>query len=139
MSDQIVFQALNHHAATLGIPPHIATDIPGRYCGYFENEHREQFVFVYDRSTMGSLWLGDIGWETPITVIDGDAPTLILSNAERLWLAACWLAATELRTHNGRVSVPPVTRIPFPPLNLRRFAFRHRHKSLAMPHCTNWE
>lgn len=93
---QIVFEAVNHHPSELGVPPYARTDVKGRYCGYFENENKEQFVFMYEyEARRGSLWAGDNGWETPVEVIDGDVSGLALSKAERLWLTACWLAATE--------------------------------------------
>lgn len=38
--------------------------------------------------------MGDYGWEKPVDVVDGDAPELILSAEERMWLQACWNAAT---------------------------------------------
>jgi hypothetical protein len=71
------------------------TSTPGRYFGYFENEHKEQFIFEYDhQSKTATLWVGDYSWEKPVKVVNGDAPELILSDIERLWLRACWKAAT---------------------------------------------
>jgi hypothetical protein len=95
-TQQVIFEAVNHHPPSASIPPHFITNVPGRYYGYFENEHKEQFLFVYDRETKsGALWLGDNNWETPTKVIKGDVPELTLSRTERMWLLACWLAATE--------------------------------------------
>ncbi|MBX3083961.1 MAG: hypothetical protein KF716_20160 [Anaerolineae bacterium] len=99
ISKQTIFVAVNNHSTATGIPPHINTAISGQYYGYFQNEHGEQFIFVYEReSKKGSLWCGDYDWERPVAVIDGDAPELILGKAERLWLASCWMAATEFET-----------------------------------------
>jgi len=96
--DAPLFQVRNHHAADCGPPPHIDDSRPGEYRGYFENEHGEQAVFVYDRdSNQAVLYLGDAGWETSHPVIDGAVPDLVLSEVERLWVRACWQAATANR------------------------------------------
>lgn len=90
-----LFSVGKHHAAGSGQPPHVVGDTAGRYRGYFENEHGEQAVFVYDyQAQKGTLRLGDAGWERAFPVSDGRAPDLILNEAEALWLRACWLAAT---------------------------------------------
>lgn len=94
---QLIFEAFNRHGISEGLPPHINTDVQGSYYGYYENEYGEQFIFVYDRTAKrGSLWLGDNGWETPAIVVDGGAPSLILSKSESMWLYSCWLAATAV-------------------------------------------
>jgi hypothetical protein len=91
----LLFTVRNKHVAGSGIPLYVNGSEPGRYYGYFENEYGEQAVFVYNRQTRnGTLWMGDLGWENPQTVIDGDVPTVILNQLERLWLQACWQAAT---------------------------------------------
>jgi hypothetical protein len=96
MGDQEpIFQVGNKHAANCGEPPHVDGNEKGRYYGYFENEHGEQAVFVYDRQTQaGTLWMGDVGWERPIPVNDGVARDIVLNDLEALWLRACWSAAT---------------------------------------------
>ena len=38
--------------------------------------------------------VGDAGWAAPYTVVDGAVPDLVLSETERLWVRACWQAAT---------------------------------------------
>lgn len=92
---QLIFEAFNRHGITEGLPPHINTDVPGNYYGYYENEYGEQFIFVFDRATeRGTLWLGDNGWETPEAVIDGHVPTIVLTKPELMWLLSCWLSAT---------------------------------------------
>ena len=89
-SDAPLFQVRNHHSATSGPPPHIDDLRPSHYLGYFENEHGEQAVFVYDRdSNQAVLYLGDAGWETSHTVVDGAVPAPVLSVVERLWVRAC--------------------------------------------------
>jgi hypothetical protein len=97
-SDAPLFQVRNHHAATSGPPPHIDDLRPNQYLGYFENQYGEQALFVYDRdSSQAILYLGDAGWDMPHTVVDGAVPDLVLSEIERLWLRACWQAATANR------------------------------------------
>ena len=94
--DASLFQVRNHHSASCGTPPHIDDRSPSRYLGYFENQYGEQAVFVYDRnSDSASVYLGDAGWQTPHAVIDGAVPDLVLFETERLWVRACWQAATN--------------------------------------------
>lgn len=70
----------------------------GHYHEYFENEYGEQAVFVYNYQVeTGTLWIGDVGWEEPKLVIDGQVPDLILGEKERTWLRACWNAASAER------------------------------------------
>jgi hypothetical protein len=97
-SDAPLFQVRNHHSAESGPPPHIDDRSPNQYLGYFENQHGEQAVFVYDRdSHQAVLHLGDAGWETSHTVIDGAMPGRVLSEVEQLWVRVCWQAATANR------------------------------------------
>ena len=85
----------NHHSADCGVPPCIDDRSPSQYLGYFENQHGEQAVFVYDRdSRQAMVYVGDAGWQMPHTVVEGSIPDLILSEIEQLWVRACWQAAT---------------------------------------------
>lgn len=91
----IIFTVRNNHAPSCGTPPAVDTSTQGKYCGYFENEHREQFIFEYDYDTKkATLWGGDIGWERPVSVTDPQKPNVVLGKAEWLWLQSCWMAAT---------------------------------------------
>ena len=91
-----LFTVGNKHAATRGTSLQINGDVEGRYYGYFENEYREQAVFVYEYQTgIGTLWMGDAGWEEAINIVDGKASEIVLSESESLWLEACWKAATR--------------------------------------------
>jgi hypothetical protein len=93
-----LFQVRNHHSVSCGSPPHIDDLRPSDYLGYFENQYGEQAVFVYDHdSGRAVLYLGDAGWETAHTVVDGVVPNLILSETERLWVRACRQAAAANR------------------------------------------
>jgi hypothetical protein len=92
--DTPLFCVRNHHSSDCGTPPGIDDSSPSQYLGYFENQHGEQAVFVYDRdSRQAMLYLGDAGWEKPHQVLEGAVPDLILSETERLWVRACWQAA----------------------------------------------
>ncbi|SRR5258708_39464356 len=90
-----IFVVPNNHSAECGIPPQIEANQLAQYYGYFENEHKEQFIFVYERhKKQGKLWVGDNGWEHPVSITDLEHPNVTLSKSERLWLQACWMAAT---------------------------------------------
>ncbi len=97
-ADTPLFCVRNHHSADCGVPPCIADLSPSQYLGYFENQHGEQVVFVYDRdSSRAMVYVGDAGWDAPHAVVDGAVPDLVLSETERLWVHACWQAATANR------------------------------------------
>ena len=52
-------------------------------------------MFVYDQADQtGELRGGDLGWDTVIPVWDGRA-SIVLGEAEAMWLRACWAAATD--------------------------------------------
>ncbi len=91
-----LFHVRNKHSAACGEPPSIDGNTPNRYHAYFENAQGEQLIFVYDRETnSGTLYHGDLGWDKPRSVADGTCPSVVLDEAESLWLRACWMAATE--------------------------------------------
>jgi len=93
-----LFSIHNHHSADCGTPPRIDDHSPSRYLGYFENQQGEQAVFVYDRdSSRAMVYVGDAGWAAPYAVVDGAVPDLVLAETERLWVRACWQAATANR------------------------------------------
>lgn len=91
----IIFQAVNHHGISCGEPPYLTSSDAKQYAGYFQNEYGEQALFTYDRQTkQATLWVGDNGWDHPITITDPLKPDVMLNQAELLWLQACWRAAT---------------------------------------------
>jgi hypothetical protein len=96
-ADVPLFQVDNHHSAASGIPPHITDLASHQYLGYFENEYGEQALFVYDRdASTAVVSVGDAGWQSPHTVVDGGVPGLLLSEMELVWLRACWGAARAI-------------------------------------------
>lgn len=97
-SGEVLLEVRNHHTSEAGTLPRISDADPSLYIGYFENRYGEQAVFVFNRTTQSAiLHLGDAGWETEYTVIDGVAPDLVLGEAELRWLRSCWQAATGER------------------------------------------
>ena len=102
-SDAPLFQVRNHHSAACGTPPPLDELLPNQYLGYFENQHGEQAIFVYDREARQAIvYVGDAGWQTPHPVVDGAVPDLVLSQTERLWVRACWQAASANNTEVWR-------------------------------------
>src|SRR5579864_2700513 len=105
MRNQLLFQVTNHHGEACGVPPHIDEQtFPGVYRSYFENQHGEQAIFLYDyQQEHGTLYLGDAGWEHPYDVVDGKVLELMLSHPEQAWLRACWEASGALKTTRERI------------------------------------
>ena len=94
-----IFQVSNKHSDDCGKPPTIDGNAPERYYSYFENEYGEQCIFVYDYQTQtGTLYMGDIGCVEPVTITEDTRSEVILYETERLWLGACWIAATSRKT-----------------------------------------
>ena len=48
----------NHHVASCGDPPMVASDAEHVYLGYFENRHGEQWIFTFDRKTRAATLRG---------------------------------------------------------------------------------
>jgi hypothetical protein len=66
---------------------------PDKYVGYFDNEHGEQAMYSYDwRTGEATVSLGDAEWETALPVVNGEVAGVAITEAERAWLRACWLA-----------------------------------------------
>lgn len=93
MSDPLL-EIRNKHAVASGDPPIVNSDDPNIYIGYFENALGEQWVFTHNRNTgVSELRGGDIGWNTPQTVVEGRVDKLNLRPEEAAWLEACCQAA----------------------------------------------
>jgi hypothetical protein len=67
MSEQPILRVNNHHTDACGAPPAIDDSEPNRYLGYFENEHGEQAIFVYDRTRRAATLL--------LAMLDGSVRT----------------------------------------------------------------
>lgn len=92
------FVMSNRHASSCGNPPFISSGEPNKYYGYYENEHGEQWVFIYNRQDgIAELRGGDVGWENVFRVKDGKVVELLLGKEEQMWLQACWKAATAFK------------------------------------------
>lgn len=91
----IVLTVENAHVASCGRPPNIRhSSYDNAYVGYFANRYGEQWVLVVDREAKtGVLRGGDAGWDTEISVTDGQVGDLVLGEEERQWFDACWRAA----------------------------------------------
>lgn len=93
-----IFVIKSNHSSNCGSPPLVTNDDPNKYYSYFENEYHEQFIFIYDCQTGNAeLRGGDADWEKVYQVENGCVPELILSATERMWLQACWKAATDFK------------------------------------------
>jgi hypothetical protein len=93
-----LFAVSNHHYVTHGEPPFVDGDDAGRYVGYFVNEDGEQAVFTCDAETgEATVRLGDAGWQALHRVVDGEPQNVHLTDSERTWIRACWLATEPLR------------------------------------------
>lgn len=88
----------NTHAASCGEPPHLTNADGAAYLGYFQNEHGEQWVFVYDRATRQvTIHGGDMRWGRPIAITSLKDIPYHLNEAERRWFEACWLVAAQFK------------------------------------------
>jgi hypothetical protein len=97
MSDPLL-TIRNHHSASCGDPPIVASDNSSTYIGYFENQFGEQWVFTIDRASGDAVLRGgDTGWNTAHEVVNGEVADLILSVEEKAWLRACWTAGQPSR------------------------------------------
>lgn len=101
----MLFSVRNKQAASSGEPPQIDGNTPNRYHSYFENGYGEQLIFIYDREAdKALLYHGDLGWDKPRPVEEGGkAPSVVLDEAEILWVRVCWLAATAGKRAKGSV------------------------------------
>src|SRR5687768_15581568 len=70
MKDEYIFRVKNHHVESCGAPPSLDEprgDIVFR--SYFENEHGEQWVLIYNAKTdLVTVYSGDCGWENALSV-----------------------------------------------------------------------
>ncbi|MEM1121537.1 MAG: hypothetical protein AAGJ18_13895, partial [Bacteroidota bacterium] len=92
-----VFTIDNNHIADSGKIPKLDTE--GKYKGYYENMHGEQFIFLGDQKTGKAIVRGgDFGWETEIEIFTGmQGGKWIFSNEEILWISHCYSTMTGLK------------------------------------------
>ncbi|MBN1139920.1 MAG: hypothetical protein JXM73_25340 [Anaerolineae bacterium] len=105
MEPKTILAIRNRHVPSCGQPPTV-DDSTGDYRGYFENEHGEQWLFVYDMLTnTATIYGGDIGWEDPVVMQEPESyddleimeeTDLVLSPPEVAWIRACWMAADKI-------------------------------------------
>jgi hypothetical protein len=96
--DAALFQVRNHHSAECGIPPHINDVHPNQYQGYLRTSmaSRPCSSMTVTPAKPSCTWATQAG-RCHTTVVDGGVPDLVLSEIERLWVRACWQAATANR------------------------------------------
>ena len=97
VQDGELLRLTNRHT----VPAPVIVERAGRYLGYFENKFGEQLVFVHEDGERDAVVLhGDVDWE-PYRVTDAgglpDVGDLILSEEERIFLIACWIATAWRR------------------------------------------
>jgi hypothetical protein len=105
---QRIFEAVNAHVESCGVPPQWASSVRGHKF-YMENVHGEQFVALVTKDEIRFAG-GDLGWENTY-VIRHDGPgvdsgrwealylsnTLVLGDLERAWIVFLMKAMKELQ------------------------------------------
>lgn len=107
MTGETITTIRNKHIEDCGEPPEIDQD-DYSYISYFENEHGEQALFVYDDDeTVAKIYIADADWENPqeiparelkdMTVEEvASISRIMFARDEKLWLKAC-LEAIQFR------------------------------------------
>lgn len=97
----------NKHVEECGEPPQFDQD-DYSYISYFENEHGEQALFLFDDDeNQAEVYIADADWETPQIIpareLDGMTPEKftaisrnLMAQEEKLWFKAC-LEAIQFR------------------------------------------
>jgi hypothetical protein len=100
MPGEEICTIINKHVEDCGEPPLFDFD-DFSYVSYFENEHGEQSLFLYDSDEDEIIvYVADADWENPQIlkgqwVLDNELPSededvgILLSSNEKLWLKAC--------------------------------------------------
>lgn len=93
----VVIEILNTHQSDRGPAPGLVNaESSDAYVGYFQSFTGMQWtVQFFDNGGRGILRCGSAGWDNGLEIVNGVVPPLpsILSDV-RMWLAACYLAAT---------------------------------------------
>jgi hypothetical protein len=110
--DEAILIVTNNHVASCGPAPALGDIHEYLYCGYFENQWREQWLFIVDRAGLASLRGGDVecgrrpGWPHVLMLVDvggearatkADGESVLLGLDEQAWLNVCWSASRPWR------------------------------------------
>jgi hypothetical protein len=91
-----LLQIDNLHTHQCGVPPTV--DATGKFVSYFENRFGEQWVLVGDKASgKAVVYAGDCHWGKPMEVSVDQPYPLILQEAEKMWLVACFAAMGNKR------------------------------------------
>ena len=106
MSINPFFLATNHHSEDCGTPPQFddRVDQDVTYRSYFENEHGEQWVLIYNAKTdLVTVYSGDCGWENALSVtsLKESLSKLPKEMADRFLESANSLGATQTQVVTG--------------------------------------
>lgn len=105
-SDSPLLVVMNWHSADCGPP--VTDNARDSYVGYFRSDCNDQLLFQYHReSGEATVRTGDAGWERKYVVKRGRAIGLVLGYQERMWLRACWEAATAFSGHGTKMYPRP--------------------------------
>lgn len=94
-AENTILRIDNQHVAACGLPPNI--DAAGKYVGYYENVHGEQWMLVADRVLKtATLYGGDASWKPIEVAADRPRPGITLNHEECDWLLACLSSAFNM-------------------------------------------
>ena len=87
MAGEVIATIRNVHVEGCGTPPSLDLSDYNR-SSYFQNEHGEQSLFLFDEEAGLTVYSGDMGWDNPLEV-----PTRELENKDTEDLLAIWRQA----------------------------------------------
>jgi len=99
MSERPIFSVTNRHTDACGTPPAVDDSEPNRYLGYFQNEHGEQAIFVYDRI--------DVVGSPRLTVAGRIAPEPPRTDASARWPWPAHAFSSQAKRHAARRGFGP--------------------------------
>jgi len=98
MNEEVLLTIYNNHADLCPCVSNRDQESENKYLSYYENEHGEQWLFIYDKEIeKGVLRGGDVGWDSVYDVGDDGSVDLVLTLQERAWLLACFKTATSFK------------------------------------------
>lgn len=108
--DSTILSISNNHTNAFPYKTLLVPSDKARYVGYYQNDHGEQWVFIYGKEYGGGLLIGgDLGWDTVVPLGNGAVPInqqVSLSQGEQLWLYSCWMASDGFRQEEEANEVP---------------------------------